>query len=55
MTEILEIKVFFTGLAVGISLYQGKVVSAHEKKRASKDRREIILSSGWQGTITGGN
>ena len=36
MTEILEIKVFFTGLVVGISLYQGKVVSAHEKREPLK-------------------
>ena len=36
MTEILEIKVFFTGLVVGISFYQGKVVSAHEKREPLK-------------------
>ncbi|MEH2956935.1 hypothetical protein [Candidatus Merdisoma sp. JLR.KK006] len=36
MNELLENEAFCTGVAVGVSLYEQKVVMAHEKKQYLK-------------------
>ena len=36
MEELLESEAFYTGVAVGISLYQSKVIAAHKRKEPIK-------------------
>jgi len=41
LSDLLENEAFASGVAVGISLYQQKVISAHERKEPLKIRDTI--------------